>query len=266
MTILEEYYNKFNEDKRLESRHGKVEYITTMKYINEVLEMIKKEKGVSDNSEISIMDIGAGCGCYCIPLADDGYDVSAIDLVRHNLGRIKAKSDKVKARQGNALKMKKYADESFDVTLLFGPMYHLFTMEDKVKALSEALRITKKNGVVMVAYCMNEYGVVMYGFKEHNFMGCMAENRFTEDFKTISTEENLFDYIRLENIEDINRACNAERIKIIAADGPANYIRPELKMMSEEEFSLFMKYHYATCERMDLMGASAHTVDILRKN
>lgn len=265
MTILEEYYNKFNEEKRMDSRHGQVEFITTMKYIHEAIDLIKSEKNIKNNNDISIMDIGAGCGCYCIPLADEGYDVSAVELVRHNLGRIKAKSDKVKAKQGNAINLKKYANDTFDITFLFGPMYHLFTKEDKIKALSEALRITKKNGIVLIAYCMNEYGVIMYGLKEHNMIACNEENRFTEDFKTISTEKHLFDYMRLENINELNEICNAHRIKIIAADGPANYIRPELKKMTDEEFNLFMKYHLSICERADLIGASAHTVDILRK-
>ena len=34
MTELEKYYNKFNEEKRLTSRHGQVEFITSMKYIH----------------------------------------------------------------------------------------------------------------------------------------------------------------------------------------------------------------------------------------
>lgn len=264
MTILEEYYNKFNEEKRMDSRHGQVELITTMKYIHEILDIIASERKC-DKAEIRIMDIGAGTGCYCIPLADEGYDVSAVELVKHNLGRIKAKSDKVKAKQGNALNMKKYADETFDLTFIFGPMYHLFSVNDKVQALSEALRITKKGGYVMVAYCMNEYGVVMYGIKEAMLKTCMEEGRFTEDFKTISKEEHLFDYVRIENINEINEKAGAMRVKIIAADGPANYIRPELKAMSDEEFDLFLKYHLSTCERDDLIGASAHTVDILQK-
>lgn len=249
----------------MDSRHGQVEFITTMKYIHEAIDIIKSEKAIKDNKDITIMDIGAGCGCYCIPLANEGYDLSAVELVKHNLGRIKAKSDKVKAKQGNAINLKKYKDESFDITLLFGPIYHLFTKEDKIKALSEALRITKKNGILLIAYCMNEYGVIMYGLKEHNMLACFEEERFTDDFKTISNEKHLFDYMRLENINELNDICGAKRIKIIAADGPANYIRPELKKMSDEEFDLFMKYHLSTCERMDLIGASAHTVDILRK-
>ena len=35
---LENYYNKFCEEKRLTRRHGHVEYVTSMKYIHKYLE------------------------------------------------------------------------------------------------------------------------------------------------------------------------------------------------------------------------------------
>ena len=35
--------------------------------------------------------------------------------------------------------------------------------------------------------------------------------------------------------------------------------------MDEETFALWMKYHLATCERMDLIGATNHSLDILKK-
>ena len=44
MNELEKYYNKFNEEKRLNSRHGQVEFITSMKYIHEYLENEKSKK------------------------------------------------------------------------------------------------------------------------------------------------------------------------------------------------------------------------------
>ena len=50
------------------------------------------------------------------------------------------------------------------------------------------------------------------------------------------------------------------------ADGPADYIRRELNEMSEAEFEAFIQYHLANCERMELLGASSHTVDMLRNN
>ena len=164
MTELEEYYNKFNEEKRLNSRHGRVEFLTSMKYIHDAIDELK-QKGI-DNSDIKIMDIGAGTGRYSVPLAEEGYDVTAVELVKHNLGRLKHKSSLVKAFLGNALKLKRFQDDYYDITLVFGPMYHLHSMEDKCKALEEAKRITKPGGIILVAYIMNEFSVITYAFKE----------------------------------------------------------------------------------------------------
>lgn len=263
MTELEEYYNKFNEEKRLNSRHGQVEFLVSMKYIHEYLNEFVvdgREKG-----DIKILDIGAGTGRYSVPLAEEGYDVTAVELVKHNLGILKAKGSSVKAYQGNALKLARFENESFDLTLLFGPMYHLFTFEDKKKALEEAKRVTKPGGVILVAYCMNEYGVLTYAFKERHILECVEEKRLTEDFHTISETKNLYDYMRIEDIDALVEACGLERIKILSPDGPANYMRPFLNQLTEEEFAHFVEYQMATCERMDLIGAGAHTLDILRK-
>lgn len=276
MTKLEEYYNKFNEEKRLNSRHGQVEFRTSMKYIHEAVESVKKAMtetcgncsdkttGIS-NSDIKILDIGAGTGRYSVALADEGFDVTAVELVKYNLGILKQKNSSVKAMQGNALNLKKLADNTFDVTLLFGPMYHLFGFEDKQKALLEAKRVTKPGGIILVAYCMNEYSVITYAFKERHALECMEQGRFSDTFQTLSMPEHLYDYMRIENIDALNTATDLTRIKIISPDGAANYIRPFLNQLSDEEFELFIQYHMSTCERMDLIGAGAHTLDILQK-
>ena len=263
MTELEEYYNKFNEEKRLNSRHGQVEFRVSMKYIMEYLQECEKTGRAKE--DIKLLDIGAGTGRYSVAIANEGYDVTAVELVKHNLGLLKAKNSSVKAMQGNALRLKKLEDEQFDVTLLFGPMYHLFSEEDRLKALSEAKRVTKKGGIILVAYVMNEYGVLTYAFKEKHVMECVEQKRFTEDFHTISEPKDLYDYVRLEDIDALNEKAGLERIKILSPDGPANYMRPFLNQLSDEEFEVFVQYQLATCERQDLVGAGAHTVDILRK-
>lgn len=255
-TELELYYNKFNEEKRLSSRHGQVEFITSMKYIHEYLR---------DIQDARILDIGAGTGRYSVALAQEGYDVTAIELVKYNLGILKSKKSSVKAYQGNALNLKRFPDESFDMTLLFGPMYHLYTFEDKVKALKEAGRVTKNGGKILVAYCMNEYCVLTYAFKENHIKECLEEKRLTEDFHSMAEEKDLYDYVRIEDIDRLNEAAGLTRLKIISPDGPANYMRQVLNAMDEETFRIFMKYHLSTCERQDLIGAGAHTLDILEK-
>lgn len=262
MNPIEEYYGKFNEEKRFDSRHGQVEYRITMEYIRNILSDIEKSMPRED---IKIFDIGAGTGRYAVPLAEDGYDVSAIELVKHNLSRMKAKSALVKARQGDARDLHKYEDNSFDVTLVFGPMYHLFSHEDKLKCLTEAKRVTKPGGYILVAYCMNEYGFVMYALKEGHLKECIDGGRLTEDFHCVSEIEDLYDYVRIEDIDRLVKDSGLVREQIITPDGPTNYIRPAIKAMTDEEFELYVKYVETISDRQDMIGAAAHTVDILRK-
>lgn len=133
MTELEQHYNKFNEEKRLDSRHGRVEFITSMKYIHNCLDDIKAAMDIA--SDIKILDIGAGTGRYSVPLSEEGYDVTAVELVKHNLGLLKAKNSNVKAYQGNALKLKRFEDNTFDMALLFGPMYHCLHLRISLRHL-----------------------------------------------------------------------------------------------------------------------------------
>lgn len=260
MTDLELYYNKFNEDKRLLSRHGQVEFHTTMHYIRRYLEQLKKEQPQT----IRIIDIGAGTGRYSVALAEEGYDVTAVELVKYNLGILKQKGANVKAYQGNALKLKRFSDDSFDLALLFGPMYHLHSDEEHVQALREAKRVVRGGGVIMVAYVMNDYSVIRYGFMEGHIAERMKNGELTEDFQIRHNEKELYDYARLEQIEAWNAAAGLARIQMIAPDGAADYIRPVLNAMDEETFAYFLDYQLKNCERTELLGASSHTVDILR--
>ena len=265
-TPLEEYYNKFNEDKRLKSRHGMVEYRVTMHYIRKYLELLEKDgENPAAKKEIRIADIGAGTGAYSIPLFEEGYDVTAVELVKHNLGVMHQKCPLLPCYQGNAKKLKRMQDNTYDVTLLFGPMYHLFG-EEKEMALREAKRVTKPGGLIFVAYVMNEYSVVTYAIKERHILEVMDETGTLDaTFHTRNTPENLYDYVRIEDINLLNEKAGLQRELIISPDGPADYIRPFLNQMTDEEFERVVQYQLATCERQDLIGAGAHTVDILRK-
>ena len=262
MTELELYYNKFNEEKRLNSRHGQVEFITSMKYIHKYLEQMEVGKA---KSEIKILDVGAGTGRYSVPLSEEGYDVTAVELVKHNLSRLKQKGSSVKAYQGNAMKLKRFEDNTFDAVLVFGPMYHLHEKEEKLKALSEAKRVVKKGGIIFVAYIMNEFSVITYAFKEKHIKEGIEKGMLDETYHCTRAANDLYSMVRTEDIEELNREAGLVRVQVVAADGAANYIRPFLNAVDEEEFRYFIDYHLATCERADLLGASGHLVDILHK-
>ena len=267
MTSLEEYYNKFNEDKRLLSRHGQVEFNTTMHYINECIDSLQKPR-----NEIMLADIGAGTGRYSIALADNDIQVTAVELVNYNLGILKKNAGKylspdarLEAFHGDARKLKRLKDDSFDITLLLGPMYHLHSMEDKVQSLLEAKRITKPGGYILVAYVMADFAFVKHGIIEGKLKESVEKGSFNEDYSIKSNQEELYDSIRINDIDVINSEAGLKRQKIVAPDGPADYIRHLLNKMDDEEFKVFMDYQLKNAERPDLIGASSHTLDILYK-
>lgn len=249
---LIKYYNKFNEEKRLKTRHGNLEFITTMHYI---LEFLKKGD--------RIIDIGAGSGVYSKYLSDLGYDVTAVELIKHNVRKIE--SNGIKAIQANAIDLHIFPDNTFDITLLLGPMYHLISDEELIKALSEAKRITKKNGIIFVAYCMNEYAILTHGFKEHAILDSLQNGLIDEDYNITPSQTDLYRFVRLEHINKFNETLNLERIKIISPDGLVNYMRPSINELNELEYQELIKYHLSTCERSDLIGAGYHTLDIIKK-
>ena len=269
MTPLEKYYNKFKEDHRLTTRHGIVEFTVSMKHIHDCIEAVRRNFSQCEqvpNSEIKILDVGAGTGRYSVALSREGFDVTAVELVAHNLEILRGKHENVKSWQGDARDLRFLADETFDITLLFGPMYHLHTDDDRLAALNEAKRVTKKGGFILVAYLMNEYAVLSYCFREGKIKEVLEKGSLTQDFHTITNaDDDLYSYTRLEDMARLNEKAGLARTKIFAPDGAADYMRRELNALSEEDFQHFIKYQMAVAERADLLGASSHTVDVLRK-
>ena len=254
--LIEQYYNKFNEEHRLTTRHGTVEFTVTMHYIEEC---------IGGRPGLSILDLGAGTGRYSVALAQKGHSVTAVELVERNRKVIESKHQPgVHIWPGDARDLRFLDDESFDITLIFGPMYHLHTDEDRLRVFSEAKRVTRKGGFILAAYVMNEYSMIEYCFKKGKIAELIKSGAVTQDFKTVSGPDDLYSYLRLEDINRMNEKTGLERIKIIAADGPSDYMRRELNAMDDETFDLFIKFQLCNAERSDLLGASSHTVDILK--
>jgi len=254
------YKTRCDEDARLLSRHGQVEFRTTMRYIERYL-----------RPGMRVLEIGAATGRYSLTIARKGYDVTAVELVQHNIDVFRKNmkpGDQVNLQQGNALDLSRFADDTFDVTLLFGPMYHLYTKEDQLRALQEALRVTKPGGLLYAAYALADMSIMTNGIGAKNwFWGHLESGRIDpKTYQCTSYPGDLFQVYRREDIDALAEQLPARRLHYVAADGTAHLLHEVLKNMTPEQFETFLDYHYFLCERPDMTGVSSHSLDILRKD
>lgn len=255
--IVNSFYNQIDEDVRLDkSRHGQMEYITTMEYIHRYAK-----------SGAKILEIGAGTGRYSIALAKEGYEVTSVELVESNLEVLKENSSdlkNIKAFQGDALDLGRFSDEQFDVTLVFGPMYHLYDKKDVHKALDEAIRVTKEDGIILVAF-LSVYAILFDNYLNGTLVEGIAEN-FTDDYEIKHFEEQLFTGYDIVEFEELFAEKRVEYLKTVAVDSILELAEGRKDFaMSDEELEAFVKYHLATCEKRELLGCSSHLLYICKK-
>jgi len=257
---LANYYNNRNEDTRLESQHSQVEFLTTMYYLSHYMK-----------SGAKIIEIGAGTGRYSRAIADMGYMVEAVEPIPHNIDIFKTlvkPGQSINITQGNALDLSPFPDAAFDITLSLGPMYHLYTQEDKHQAISEALRVTKPGGVVFVAYCISDASIIQSGFRSKRF-DIKEYIRLGKidpvTFDTISKPEDIFELVRKEDIDHLMQDYGVKRLHYVATNLFSHYIGQAIDEMDEETFALYFRYHLAICERPDLVGVTNHSLDIFQK-
>ncbi|CUO02680.1 class I SAM-dependent methyltransferase [Hungatella hathewayi] len=254
------FYNNYDEDSRLTLKHGTVEFLTTMHYI---------EKYIRTGNRV--IEIGAGTGRYSHALARQGYAVDAVELVEHNIEVFRKNilpNENIRISQGNALDLSAFPDNEYDVTLVLGPLYHLYNKEDKRQALREAIRITKPKGVIFVAYVISDGCLLDEGFHRGNINVVeYIENGLLDPqtFAAKSEPKDLFELVRKEDIDDLMSAFPTTRLHYVATDGCALFMREAINAMDDETFDLYLQYHFATCERKDLLGITSHAVDVFRK-
>ncbi len=212
---------------------------------------------------MQILDIGAGTGRYASALMAEGYSVKAVELVKRNIDVFLERVPGADVVQGDARNMPFIPDATADITLLLGPLYHLIGDEQKLMALKEAKRVTKPDGFVFVAYLMNEYSILSYCFDEERIADLMARGVVDNDFHIRAHDDELYDYVRMEDVNRLNAMAGLERVTVFSPDGAADYMRTRLNRMSDETFRLFIEYQKRISERMDLVGAGSHIVDVL---
>lgn len=255
--IIRSFYQEANEDSRLQrSRHGQLEYAVTMHYIHRF--------AVPD---ARVLEIGAGTGRYSIALAREGMNVTAVELVESNLAVLRENSrgiENLRSYQGDATDLNRFEDQSFDVALVLGPLYHLYETEDVRKAIDEAIRVTKKDGVILFAF-ISVYGIMYANYFTGNWTAGQEEN-FTEDYRVRHFKEQLFTGYDIAEFEELFKGRPVEWITTTGTDGIIESIedRPDF-MIPDADFPAFVKWYLSISEKRELLGTTNHLLYICRK-
>ena len=239
-------YDFFNEDARLNrSKAARVEFLTTTRYIEQYLMPGAK-----------ILDVGAGAGEYSLYFARGGYQVSALELADNNLRAFREKlrpEDGIDLVQGNAVNLSRYADESFDAVLLFGPLYHLHAEADRQKCIAEARRVCKKDGTLFFAFISNDMVILTeFSYRPDYFLNG------DYDKQTFRLEDFPFVFHTVDKCREMLRAGGVKIVKEIASDGVSELLEDKINAMDDESYAQYLRYHFYICEKPEMLGMSNH--------
>ncbi len=139
-------YDVNNEAARLDEEDP-IEYAITARYL---------QRYVPDG--VIVTDIGVGGGQYSALLVRRGCRVHLADVSQHLLDTVAARfrtqglSDHIASIQrASATDLSHLPDESCDVVLLLGPLYHLLTTKERRRTVGEAARVLRHRGLVFAA-------------------------------------------------------------------------------------------------------------------
>src|SRR5437588_270951 len=137
--IVEHYTDEVDEGERIAAGFGQLELLRVQEVVRRYL----------PHGSLRILDVGGGTGIHAQWLAADGHVVHVVDPVPRHVEQA-ALLDGVTSELGDARRLSAEND-SADVVLLFGPLYHLTDPADRSRALDEAFRVVRSCGLVFVA-------------------------------------------------------------------------------------------------------------------
>ena len=256
LSVLSNFYSTdCKEDSRLDSNHGKVEFIVSTTYIDKYLKPGDK-----------ILEVGAATGRYSLYYANKGYDVTSIEFVQSNLDILKSKitpNMTIRAEQGDAVDLSRFDDNTFDITLILGPLYHLYEYEDINKAIDEAIRVTKPNGKIYYAFLTNDSVVIDWILKDHHFD--RKGTSFSDTFEMAKHIDEVFSTFYVDEFDSIMKTKQVNKLHMVATDGMSHHLEEIVDELSDYEFNEWIRYNLLSCERHDLQGFSNHMLYICEK-
>lgn len=211
--ILAFHRDRYREHERLtRSGHGRLELVRTRELLRRHL----------PPGPVTVLDVGGGTGVHARWLAADGHRVHLVDPVPGHVEQA-ASVPGVTAALGDARALDQ-PDDSVDVTLLLGPLYHLVDAGDRARAVAEAVRVTRPGGLVAAA-AINRYAALL----ELTGLGLLDDDTIGEVTGLLATGVNTDDpdgfttayFHRVEEFSAELGDAGLIEVTVFGVEGPA---------------------------------------------
>lgn len=277
MNRIEKYYNSHPQKEKLRltrRAYDTIESEITRRYL---------EKHLKPQSTIA--EIGCGAGHYSAWLLQKNHKVHLVDLSSELLKIASTEIDQKKLSQNvlgisnlDARDLKDLSDNFFDATLVMGPFYHLIEEKHRIQCLSEAVRVTKKGGLIFVATInrMCPFMAMMHDSPEGLTHELAEDHEEITRIITSGKYENFDEdphsftdayFANIDEIPDLFQKFGIHHLETFACEGIASYLyeKAEVIRKNEKAWKRFLDIVFENSTKPELLGSSEHIVFIGRK-
>ena len=256
--ILSHYASYQEENRATSSRANGIEFHFTRKILND---FIKKES--------NIIELGCGTGHYGMHFADRCSRYTGVDLSPDNIATFQNKilaegKENIRAVVGNAMSVPEFSDNSFDVVLCLGPMYHL-KRSDRMKVFGECKRIAKKDATLAFAY-INSIGAYAGWCVNDDSRGMYPNDAANQYFLDDHVAYDNPDVFFLTSPEEMEHDAMESQLETIQNNGlDFFFAQTAINGMSDEQFASYMALADAMSNSPSCTGLADHALLVCRK-
>jgi 2-polyprenyl-3-methyl-5-hydroxy-6-metoxy-1,4-benzoquinol methylase len=264
MNYVIDYYENYREENRLTTNNTrKIEYITTIKTFEACLPKTGK-----------ILDCASGPGIYSFYFAERGYEVTALDITPRHIefinNELKNKPYSIHTGVNDATDLSRFDNNTFDVVLCMGPIYHITDEKQRQKCLDECNRILKPGGLLAVTYINRLCIFPHVATRNKKFLSIDLAQRLLSTGTIYHDDPDCFwtdtYYAMPEELENLLSNMNLDIVDHLASDGISLFLGEQVDSMDEEEFKVWCDYHYMVCREKNILGMSNHGLIIGKKS
>ncbi|MGD2248102.1 MAG: class I SAM-dependent methyltransferase [Candidatus Methanofastidiosia archaeon] len=261
---IKQYYDQDPKNEWDRLTNNKMEFAVTIKAFDEFF----------PSPPATVLDIGGGPGRYSIALAEKGYTVTLADISQNSLvfAQKKAAEAKIPLEYVHTTCTDlPFPDNVFDVILVMGPLYHLRSKKERIKAISEAVRVLKPEELIFATF-VTVYAPLRWAAKYDPewVVTHLAECKKIIETGRASTEskQSFVDYAWFSHsweIPSLMESAGLTTLEVIACEGIVSFIDEKINELTGDSWKKWVDINYTLAKDANVHETAEHLLYIGQK-